>query len=210
MESIDPYLKTLPEFMIFLPIRCFSCGYVLGKYQEVYERLVAEGTSAEEMFKLFNIPIERTCCRTRITSPEVIPYNVKPITSLSVGREDYPQSSMVKRIYTTKTFDDVSNKRNHVISDNLPKESVIESGNHPSSFGVFEIPKPQAIITQQGPKQPRSIVSIGKSTPIAKSNVPAPLRIQQIASMGRAVPQPTPLKQISPINPIQSKKLKPE
>ena len=201
MESIDPYLKTLPEFESYLPIRC-RCGKVLGKYQELYEKLSAQGTSVEEMYRIFKL--ENVCCKMRIESPDIFPYNVKPITSMSYGRES--SSATVGRIFTTKTFDDVSNKKNRAATDTVaPDEShssasEIDTSGQQSSYGVFEVPKPQVTITQQESKPSRTVMTVGKSTPIVRANIPTPLKIQQISTIGRQ-PQPIPLRQITPINP---------
>jgi len=46
--------------MIF-PVRCFSCGKVIGHLWEKYLKLLKEGKSPKEAFE--ELGIERYCCR---------------------------------------------------------------------------------------------------------------------------------------------------
>ncbi|WP_202320313.1 DNA-directed RNA polymerase subunit N [Archaeoglobus neptunius] len=53
------------------PIRCFSCGAIIGHLYEEYRKKLAEGKSAREA--LDELGIERYCCRRMfITHKSVI------------------------------------------------------------------------------------------------------------------------------------------
>src|SRR5579872_1952957 len=88
------------EYFILLPVRCYTCGYVLGKFQNEYESLVESGTiSYENIIKLFNkeltdvqvvyekrlrsklfkIPLIRDCCLVNLLSPIILPEQRKPV-----------------------------------------------------------------------------------------------------------------------------------
>lgn len=87
------------EYFILLPVRCYTCGYVLGKFQIEYESLIDSGDlSFENIIKLFNdestdveiiyekrlrsklfkIPMIRDCCLTNLLSPIILPEQIKP------------------------------------------------------------------------------------------------------------------------------------
>ena len=51
---------------MIIPVRCFSCGKVIGSAWEEYNKLVAEGKSMKEA--LDSLKIERFCCRSAILS----------------------------------------------------------------------------------------------------------------------------------------------
>jgi len=54
-----------------IPVRCFSCGAVIGEYADAYKDLVAKGKNAKEV--LDSLGIERYCCRRMfLTSCEFI------------------------------------------------------------------------------------------------------------------------------------------
>lgn len=87
------------EYFILLPVRCYTCGYVLGRFQTEYEALIDSGDlSFENIIKLFNkestdveiiyekrlraklfkIPMIRDCCLTNLLSPIILPEQIKP------------------------------------------------------------------------------------------------------------------------------------
>lgn len=51
---------------MIIPVRCFSCGKVIGSLWEKYEKLLAEGKTKKEA--LDEIGVERFCCRGTIMS----------------------------------------------------------------------------------------------------------------------------------------------
>ena len=57
--------------MLF-PVRCFSCGKVIGHLYETYKRRVENGEDPKKV--LDDLNIKRICCRTRF-----ITYNEKPL-----------------------------------------------------------------------------------------------------------------------------------
>ena len=44
-----------------LPVRCFTCGKVIGIYEEKFEKMLSEGIEMKEIFK--SLRLERYCCR---------------------------------------------------------------------------------------------------------------------------------------------------
>jgi len=46
---------------MLIPVRCFSCGFVIGEYADSYKELVAKGKSPKE--SMDSLGIERYCCR---------------------------------------------------------------------------------------------------------------------------------------------------
>ena len=63
---------------MIIPIRCFSCGKVIGSIYEEFKRRVDEGEKPNEI--LDNLHVDRYCCRRMLLShidliDEVIPYN---------------------------------------------------------------------------------------------------------------------------------------
>ncbi len=51
---------------MIIPVRCFSCGHVIGHLWERYSNGVAEGRDAGEM--LDEVGLERYCCRRMFVS----------------------------------------------------------------------------------------------------------------------------------------------
>ncbi|MFH1751332.1 MAG: DNA-directed RNA polymerase subunit N [archaeon] len=65
---------------MIVPVRCFSCGKVLGSYYEEFKKKVKEGKSPEKV--LDEMGIERYCCRRTLFShvdllDEVLKYTPK-------------------------------------------------------------------------------------------------------------------------------------
>lgn len=52
------------------PVRCYSCGFVIGAYYGHFEQLLKAGYSQEAA--LDAVGAKRTCCRTNFMSPIVI------------------------------------------------------------------------------------------------------------------------------------------
>lgn len=51
---------------MIIPVRCFSCGKVVGEYYEEFAKRVSKGENAEEI--LNSLGIDRYCCRRMILS----------------------------------------------------------------------------------------------------------------------------------------------
>ncbi len=51
---------------MIIPVRCFSCGNVIGSKWEDYQKLLEEGKSIKEA--LDEIGLERFCCRSAMMS----------------------------------------------------------------------------------------------------------------------------------------------
>ncbi|MBX8631713.1 MAG: DNA-directed RNA polymerase subunit N [Thermoplasmata archaeon] len=63
---------------MIIPVRCFSCGKVIGSSYEIYVKRVGMGESPKEV--LDSLGIRRYCCRRMIIShadliDEVIPFH---------------------------------------------------------------------------------------------------------------------------------------
>jgi len=48
------------------PVRCFSCGKVLGAYENRVNLLLAQGKSFFDIFEI--LKLERYCCRRNVMS----------------------------------------------------------------------------------------------------------------------------------------------
>lgn len=64
-------------FTMIIPIRCFSCGKVIGSLYEEFKRRVDAGEKSNEVMD--NLKINRYCCRRMLLShtdliDEVMPY----------------------------------------------------------------------------------------------------------------------------------------
>ena len=62
---------------MIIPVRCFTCGKVIGSYYEKYKELLEEGLPPDEA--LDKLGLERYCCRRMIIAhveliDEVIKY----------------------------------------------------------------------------------------------------------------------------------------
>ena len=62
---------------MIIPVRCFTCGKVIGSYYEKYKELLEEGLPPDEA--LDKLGLERYCCRRMIIAhveliDEVIQY----------------------------------------------------------------------------------------------------------------------------------------
>jgi DNA-directed RNA polymerase subunit N len=51
---------------MMVPVRCFTCGTVVGEYWEEYKARVGEGEDPEEV--LDDLGLERHCCRRMLVS----------------------------------------------------------------------------------------------------------------------------------------------
>jgi DNA-directed RNA polymerase subunit N len=64
---------------MIIPVRCFSCGHVIGHLWERYSNGVEAGRPAEEM--LNEVGLERYCCRRMFVShveliDDIAPFSV--------------------------------------------------------------------------------------------------------------------------------------
>lgn len=46
---------------MMIPVRCFSCGSIIGEYFDKFENEIKKGRKADEIFK--ELGITRYCCR---------------------------------------------------------------------------------------------------------------------------------------------------
>jgi DNA-directed RNA polymerase subunit N len=51
---------------MIIPVRCFTCGFVIGKVWDEYQERVEDGESAGEV--LDDLGVDRYCCRRMILS----------------------------------------------------------------------------------------------------------------------------------------------
>lgn len=51
---------------MMVPVRCFTCGKVVGEHWEEYKARVAEGENSAEV--LDDLGLERACCRRMLVS----------------------------------------------------------------------------------------------------------------------------------------------
>jgi len=51
---------------MMVPVRCFTCGKVVGEHWEEYKARVAEGEDSAEV--LDELGLERACCRRMLVS----------------------------------------------------------------------------------------------------------------------------------------------
>ncbi|MFC7154752.1 DNA-directed RNA polymerase subunit N [Halomarina halobia] len=51
---------------MMIPVRCFTCGTVVGEYWDEYRRRTEEGESPSDV--LDDLGIERACCRRMLVS----------------------------------------------------------------------------------------------------------------------------------------------
>ncbi len=68
---------------ILFPVRCVSCGYVLGRKQYPYENLINQGFSQEEAMDALGI--KRYCCRRHVLSPQVLPLGSLHTSTIESG-----------------------------------------------------------------------------------------------------------------------------
>ncbi len=64
---------------MIIPVRCFSCGHVIGHLWERYSNGLKEGRDANEM--LDEVGLERYCCRRMFVShveliDDIAPFSV--------------------------------------------------------------------------------------------------------------------------------------
>jgi DNA-directed RNA polymerase subunit N (RpoN/RPB10) len=58
-------------FNLLIPIRCYTCNKVLGRFQTKYENLLHIGKTPGQAMDILGIT--NTCCRMNVLSPSVIP-----------------------------------------------------------------------------------------------------------------------------------------
>lgn len=51
---------------MIIPVRCFSCGRVVGSLWEDYQKMLKEGKSVKDA--LDELKLERFCCRSVVMS----------------------------------------------------------------------------------------------------------------------------------------------
>lgn len=51
---------------MIIPVRCFSCGKVIAGLYESYIKMVKEGKSISEIFRILGL--NRNCCRNSISN----------------------------------------------------------------------------------------------------------------------------------------------
>lgn len=47
-----------------IPVRCYSCNYVIGKFEMKIEEMLKRGMNYGEIFE--SLGVEKYCCRTNI------------------------------------------------------------------------------------------------------------------------------------------------
>ena len=58
-----------------IPIRCFTCGKVLGQYWEEFKKKAEKGDDLEKVLDSFGL--DRYCCRRMLLSHEELMDDVK-------------------------------------------------------------------------------------------------------------------------------------
>jgi DNA-directed RNA polymerase subunit N len=61
---------------MIIPVRCFTCGKVVGSAYEVYQKRVKAGEKAEKV--LDSLGLERYCCRRMILANAELVDDVLP------------------------------------------------------------------------------------------------------------------------------------
>jgi DNA-directed RNA polymerase subunit N (RpoN/RPB10) len=200
------------ESYILLPVRCYTCQRVLGHFQDEYERFILEkNLTFNEIMMRFGI--NRECCKANMLSPPILPYDTRPTIAISSDRFTINPENRPKHIFTTKTFSDVSQKKNTFIekedymelekSEVAPVAAIVETSSTSKTAGS----QPPSLIASmgmvgkkmsiQGPKVNIKTLT-SKSSPIQskptyiQSITPAPIMSgRTISSVGRGgVPEP--------------------
>jgi len=65
-ESIVWLKAHLGEIFMIIPVRCFSCGYLIGDKWEDFARRVKEGEDSGRV--LDNLGVKKYCCRRMLLS----------------------------------------------------------------------------------------------------------------------------------------------
>lgn len=58
------------------PVRCFTCGTVIGQFQNTYEQMIDQGYSPKDAMDALGIHHE--CCRANVLNPIQLPPNIQP------------------------------------------------------------------------------------------------------------------------------------
>ena len=61
---------------MLIPVRCFTCGKVVGSAYETFQKRVKAGESAEKV--LNSLGLERYCCRRMILSSSELIDDILP------------------------------------------------------------------------------------------------------------------------------------
>jgi len=61
---------------LLIPVRCFTCGKVVGSAYETFQKRVKAGESAEKV--LNSLGLERYCCRRMILSSSELIDDILP------------------------------------------------------------------------------------------------------------------------------------
>jgi DNA-directed RNA polymerase subunit N len=61
---------------MMVPVRCFTCGNVIGEHYEEYKERVEEGEDAEDV--LDDLGVERYCCRRMLVTHRDLVDTVAP------------------------------------------------------------------------------------------------------------------------------------
>lgn len=68
--------KSLTGDTMMVPVRCFTCGNVIGEHYEEYKERTEDGEDAEEV--LDDLGIKRYCCRRMIVTHRDLVDTVAP------------------------------------------------------------------------------------------------------------------------------------
>ena len=67
MNLIQTFIKLfLFIYSMIIPVRCFSCGTVIGSKWEDYQKLLEDGKTVKDA--LDELGLERFCCRSAMMS----------------------------------------------------------------------------------------------------------------------------------------------
>lgn len=158
---------------VLFPVRCVSCGYVLGRKQYPYENLINVGLSPEEAMDALGIT--RYCCRRHVLSPQVL-----PLGSYTQGLESGMGNLSIEPQRSTSIPNALTSLQNPAGMDIAPPGP---SGRHPISSAA-RVPASTQVNSQTpnvsliaAPPVPRSIILPRREELLRIPRTPNPISV---------------------------------
>lgn len=96
------------------PVRCYTCGKVIGHLQIPYENLISQGVSPEDAMD--QLGIKRFCCRTNALSPAVLPAGAFRVV-------EEQENELVKDLNRLSLADTVKVEKRNLREENIDNDA---------------------------------------------------------------------------------------
>ncbi len=149
----------LQELQTLFPVRCYTCGKVIGQYQIFYEEQIKAGRTPKEIMD--QLGVTRYCCRMNMLNPAILPMG--GFTELDKSLLEDPPHEKQSASFTIA-------KDPLVNSGQTLKMSPIKLTSVPATV-IQQTPTPKLQIAQPGLNLNIQPISLAQMTQLSPSDI---------------------------------------